>query len=73
MSKTDVDTKLCPDCNAKLAKKIIKWPQVFEAYWCKACKLDYFREDVVILPNRTIAWTDKGETTFRIVRDYRRK
>jgi len=49
---SDVDTKLCPDCNAKLAKKIIKWPQVFEAYWCKACKLDYFREDVVILPNR---------------------
>lgn len=68
----DVDTKLCPDCNAQLAKKIIKWPQVFEAYWCKACKMDFFREEVEIIPNKTITWKRDGETIFRVVKDMKR-
>ena len=69
----DVDTKLCPDCNAQLAKKIIKWPQVFEAYWCKACKMYFFIDEVKIRPNKTITWIDKkGDTIFRVVKDLTR-
>lgn len=65
----DVDTKLCPDCNAQVAKKLIKWPQIFEAYWCKRCQMDFFIDQVKIIPRKCIfvGLDEKGKPKFRVV------
>jgi hypothetical protein len=65
------DGKYCPDCNSKLSKKIIKWPTIFEAYWCSGCKLDYFIDDVTILPQKTvcIGHSKKGKPKYRVFKD----
>jgi len=69
MSKTDVDSKLCPDCDFKLVKKIIKWPVVFEAYWCKRCHMDFFIDQVKIIPQKSIfiGLDEKGKPQFRVI------
>ena len=69
----DCDGKYCPDCNVKLAKRIIKWPQIFEAYWCRACELDFFLEDVTILPQKTVCiGHEKGKPQYRVYKDVSR-
>ena len=69
----DCDGKYCPDCNVKLAKRIIKWPQIFEAYWCRKCKLDFFREDVIIFPQKTVCiGHKKGKPEYRVYKDVSR-
>jgi len=66
----DVDSKHCPDCDFKLFKKIIKWPEVFEAYWCRRCKMDFFIDQVKIIPRKSIflGYDEKGKPQFRVVR-----
>jgi len=70
---SNCDGKYCPDCNVKLTKRIIKWPQIFEAYWCKACELDFFLEDVTILPQKVVCiGHKKGKPEYRIYKDVSR-
>jgi len=66
----DVDSKLCPDCDSKVRKKIIKWPEVFEAYWCRRCKMDFFIDQVKIIPRKSIflGYDKEGKPQFRVVR-----
>jgi len=65
----DVDTKLCPDCDFKLFKKIMKWPVIFEAYWCRRCQMDFFIDQVKIIPQKClfIGLDKKGKPQFRVV------
>lgn len=69
----DCDGKYCPDCDVKLEKRIIKWPKIFEAYWCRKCKLDFFLEDVTILPQKTVCiGHKKGKPEYRVYKDVSR-
>jgi len=67
----DCDGKYCPDCDSKLDKRLIKWPTKFYAYWCDDCKIDFFIDDVTILPQKTvcIGYGKKGKPKYRIYKD----
>jgi len=69
----DCDGKYCPDCDSKLGKRLMKWPWIFEAYWCKNCKMDFFIEDVTILPQKTVCiGYKKGKPEYRVYKDVSR-
>jgi len=70
-SQFDWDGKRCPDCGGKCYKKLLKYPQPFECHVCKDCEMDWFPDELNIIPQKpiVIGVTNKGKLEFRCVKD----
>ena len=70
-SPFDWDGKICPECNGKCNKRLLKYPRPFYAYVCNECEMDWFPSELKIIPQKPIVVgiTKKGTLEFRCVKD----
>jgi len=70
-SQLDWDGKICPDCNGKVTKRLLKYPRPFHSYVCDECKMDWFPSELNILPQKpvVIGIDKKGKMEFRCMKD----